>query len=71
MKVLVTGYKGFIGSHVYNNLKYELGYGELVDIIIGLWCTILRCSEWTGEREGHVGLKSYSNIFPKFIFINW
>ena len=31
MKVLVTGHKGFIGSHVYNHLKYECNYGEFVE----------------------------------------
>ena len=31
MKVLVTGHKGFIGSHVYKYLKYDCGYGELVE----------------------------------------
>ena len=31
MKILVTGHKGFIGSHVYNDLKYNCGYGELVE----------------------------------------
>ena len=31
MKVLVTGHKGFIGSHVYNYLKHEMNYGELVE----------------------------------------
>ena len=30
-RILVTGHKGFIGSHVYKDLKYEQGYGELVD----------------------------------------
>ena len=31
MKVLVTGHKGFIGKRVYNHLKYECNYGELVE----------------------------------------
>ena len=31
MKILVTGHKGFIGSYVYNHLKYDAGYGELVE----------------------------------------
>ena len=31
MKILITGYKGFIGSYVYQHLKYDAGYGELVD----------------------------------------
>lgn len=31
MKILVTGYKGFIGSFLYNHLKYECGYGEWVE----------------------------------------
>jgi len=31
MKILVTGYKGFIGSHVFNDLRHEQGYGYLVD----------------------------------------
>ena len=31
MKILVTGYKGFIGSHVFNDLRYEQGYGYLVE----------------------------------------
>ena len=31
MKILVTGHKGFIGSHVFNHLRHEQGYGYLVD----------------------------------------
>ena len=31
MKILVTGHKGFIGSHVFNDLRHEQGYGYLVD----------------------------------------
>ena len=31
MRILVTGHKGFIGSYVYNHLKYDAGYGELVE----------------------------------------
>ena len=31
MKILITGHKGFIGSYVYNHLKYDAGYGELVE----------------------------------------
>ena len=31
MKVLVTGHTGFIGKRVYYHLKYECGYGELVE----------------------------------------
>ena len=31
MKILVTGYKGFIGSHVFNYLKHEMNYGGLVE----------------------------------------
>ena len=31
MKALVTGHKGFIGSYVFNELKYGLGYGECVE----------------------------------------
>ena len=31
MKILVTGYKGFIGSHVFNDLRHEQGYGYLVE----------------------------------------
>ena len=31
MKILVTGYKGFIGSRVFNDLRYEQGYGYLVE----------------------------------------
>ena len=32
MKILVTGHKGFIGSHLFHDLKYEQGYGYLVDV---------------------------------------
>ena len=31
MKILVTGHKGFIGSRVFHDLRYEQGYGYLVD----------------------------------------
>ena len=31
MRILVTGYKGFIGEHVFNDLRHEQGYGYLVD----------------------------------------
>jgi len=31
MKILITGHKGFIGSYLYNHLKYGLGYGEWVE----------------------------------------
>ena len=31
MKILITGHKGFIGSYLYNHLKYGLGYGECVE----------------------------------------
>ena len=31
MKILVTGHKGFIGSHVYNYLKNDYDLGGLVD----------------------------------------
>ncbi len=31
MRILVTGHKGFIGSHVFNSLQYEQGYGYLVE----------------------------------------
>ena len=31
MRALVTGHKGFIGSYVYNHLKYEYGFGECVE----------------------------------------
>jgi len=42
MKILVTGYKGFIGNHVFNDLRHEQGYGYLVDGLdrpedIGSW----------------------------------
>ena len=29
--ILVTGHKGFIGSHVFNDLRHEQGYGYLVE----------------------------------------
>ena len=31
MKILVTGHKGFIGSHVFNDLRHEQGYGYGVE----------------------------------------
>ncbi len=31
MKILVTGHKGFIGSHVFNDLRHNQGYGYLVE----------------------------------------
>ena len=31
MRILVTGHKGFIGSHVYNYLKNDYDLGGLVD----------------------------------------
>ena len=31
MKILVTGHKGFIGSHVFNDLRHEQGYGYAVE----------------------------------------
>ena len=31
MKILVTGHEGFIGSHVFNDLRHEQGYGYLVE----------------------------------------
>ena len=31
MRILVTGHRGFIGSHVFNDLRHEQGYGYLVD----------------------------------------
>jgi len=30
-KILVTGHRGFIGSHVFNDLRHEQGYGYLVE----------------------------------------
>tara|TARA_B100001996_G_scaffold10363_1_gene8740 strand:- start:32 stop:793 length:762 start_codon:yes stop_codon:yes gene_type:complete len=30
-RILVTGHNGFIGSHVFNDLRHEQGYGYLVD----------------------------------------
>ena len=42
MKILVTGHKGFIGSHVFHDLRHEQGYGYLVEGLdkprdIGKW----------------------------------
>ena len=31
MRILVTGHEGFIGKHVFNDLRHEQGYGYLVD----------------------------------------
>ena len=31
MRILVTGHKGFIGKYVYSHLKYDAGYGQLVE----------------------------------------
>ncbi len=31
MKILVTGHKGFIGSRLFDDLRYEQGYGYLVE----------------------------------------
>ena len=31
MKILVTGHKGFIGSRLFHDLRYEQGYGYGVE----------------------------------------
>ena len=55
MRILVTGHKGFIGKYVYSHLKYDAGYGQLVEGLDFPNVTLVGIVNAEGAVAAHTG----------------